>query len=693
MSAAPASVRVSIDTGGTFTDIVAIDEASGVVHTTKTPSTPEDPSRALLEGIRKIARLGGFAPTDVSTVVHGTTTATNAVLQRDFERLGLIVTRGFRHVLEIARQSVPDGYGNSYFWVKPPRPVTLERVCEVGGRLRHDGSELEPLVEEDIVAAADELRSAGVDCIAVCLLHSYADDVHERRVGELLAQLMPEAFVSLSCVVLPEYREYERAMTTILDVLVKPFTRDYLARADAGLVETVGRVPFLIMQSNGGVVSASEVGAKPITTLVSGPAAGVLAAAFIGERAGYRNLLTLDAGGTSTDVCLIEDLTPRLTSETRVDAYPVKTPMLDIVAVGTGGGSIARLEAHGSLKVGPLSAGADPGPICYGRGGDEPTLTDANLVLGRIPPHLLGGEVRLDVEAARAGLRRLAEPLGMTVEQTAAGVLEIAAWNQAHGIRQVTVQRGHDPAGYCLVAFGGSGGLLAGHVADALGIQTVLVPPNPGNVSAFGLQVCDVRRDYVRTLVRTEDDAEIGEIEAAWAQLEAAGRADLEREGVPGDAIELIRTADLRYLGEASECPVALPPGAAGDEMLTVLWDAFHDVHWRTFGFDYRGEQLVELVNLRVQAVGRVYRPAGEPATAPASGDAVVREAVAPDRREAWFGTGWSSTPIYDRGRLVAGDRLRGPAIVEEFGATTVVFAGWSAAVDRHGNLVLHKEA
>lgn len=683
-------VRVSIDTGGTFTDVVAIDESSGAIVTTKTPSTPDDPSKALISGIRKAARAGSFDVRRVGTVVHGTTTATNAVLQRDFGRLGLIVTRGFRHILEIARQSVPDGYGNSYFWVKPPRPVTLERVCEVGGRLAHDGSELRPLAENDVAAAIELFRRRGVDCIAVCLLHSYASDIHERRVGELLEQMMPEAFVSLSSSVLPEYREYERAMTTILDVMVKPFTRDYLARAERLLHKEVGRVPFLIMQSNGGVVSAREVGGKPITTLVSGPAAGVLAAAFIGELAGFRNLLTLDAGGTSTDVCLVEDLTPHVTTETKVDQYPVKTPMLDIVAVGTGGGSIAWRGPHNSLKVGPQSAGAVPGPMCYGLGGDQPTVTDANLVLGRIPPRLLGGEVPLDAAQAETGIRALGEPLGLPVQEAAAGVLEIAAWNQSHGIRQVTVQKGHDPADYCLVAFGGSGGLLAGQVADALGITTVLLPENPGNVSAFGLQVSDVRRDYVRTLVRRQLEADPAEVEAVWRELEASGRADLAREGVEGDTVRLIRSADARYVGEASECSVRLDPGTIGDAAIEHVWDAFHAAHEQIYGFSYRGQQEVEIVNLRVQAIGEVNRPPTDPGD---GGRGNGRVAQVPDTRIVWFDSDWVETPIHDRSSLSPSSEVAGPAIIEEFGSTSVIFPEWTAYVDPLRNLIMTRAA
>jgi N-methylhydantoinase A len=639
-----------------------------------------------MNGVQKIARLSGFGLDEISAVAHGTTTATNAVLQRDFGRLGLVVTRGFRHVLEIARQSVPDGYGNSYFWVKPPRLVTLERVCEVGGRLDFGGEELEPLAEEDVHSAAATFRRRGVDCIAVCLLHSYASSAHELRVGELLEELLPDAFVSLSSTVLPEYREYERAMTTILDALVKPFTGTYLRRATEKLHGEVGPVPFLIMQSNGGVVSAGEVGRAPITTLFSGPAAGVLGASFVAELAGYRNLLTLDAGGTSTDVCLVEDLRPNLTTEAKVEQYPVKSPMLDIVAVGTGGGSVAWIGPQSVLKVGPQSAGAVPGPMCYGQGGEQPTITDANLVLGRIPPHLLGGEVPLNTDAARRGIAAVGDALGLGLEETAAGILEIAAWNQAHGIRQVTVQRGRDPSDYCLVAFGGSGALLAGEVADILEISTVLVPLNPGNLSAFGLQASDIRRDYVRTLVRSEESAEAPELEAAWAELEAWGREDLMAEGVPPDAIELRRSVDARYVGEAHEVQVHLEPALRGENALAAVWERFHDVHERTFGFAYRGEQLVEIVNLRVQAVGEVHRPQlreGEPAATPV--------ATAAGERPVYVGDEWVGCPIYARSDLEPGMQLDAPAVVEEFGSTTVAFPGWTARVDGYENLVMER--
>lgn len=674
-------LRVTVDTGGTFTDVVAIDEISGEQWTTKTPSTPSDPSVAFLEGVRKVSVLAGCSPVDVTLVVHGTTIATNAVLEGKFQRLGLLVTRGFRHVLEIARQSVPDGYGNSYFWVKPPRIVPLHRVFEIGGRMSYAGAELSPLVEDDVVRAARELRDLGVDCVAVCLLHSYANATHERLVGEVLRREMPGAFISLSCDVLAEYREYERAVTTALDAMVKPHTESYLGFAESGLRDQVGKVPFLIMQSNGGVASAQEVSLRPITTLLSGPAGGVLGAVFVARQAGIRAVLTLDVGGTSTDVCLVQDLQPQLTTQSKIAHYPVKVPMLDIVTIGTGGGSIAWIGPQNALKVGPQSAGARPGPICYGFGGEAPTVTDANLVLGRIPPHLLGGEVPLNESASRDAYERLGIRLGLSIEEAAAGVLEIAAANQVNGIRQVTVQRGLDPADYCLLAFGGAGGLLGCEVADFLGIQTVLSPTNPGNLSAFGLQVSDVRRDYVRTLVKTELDGAAHELEAAWRELEEKARTDLRKEGVAEARIRLLRSADARYVGEGYEVPVPIPEGLEGEAAVKRAFTDLHDVHERTFGYSYRGKQIVEIVNLRVQAIGETFRPTVDEHRA-------ATTAARPAARRVFFRKlGWSESPIHQRLDLSVDARVVGPAVIEEYGSTIVVYPDWQAEVDPHWNL------
>ena len=504
------SVRVAIDTGGTFTDVVAINRETGVLTAIKTPSTPSDPSLGLLEGVRKVLEKSAATSGDLSMLLHGSTVATNAVLEHKFDGLGLIVTRGFRHMIEIARQSVPDGYGNSFFWVKPPRLVPLHLVREVPGRMKFDGSELEPIDEEATLQAVRELVEDGVRCIGVCLLHAYANGEHEQRIGALIEKNFPDVFVSLSSVVLPEYREYERAMTTLVDVLVKPYCRTYLQSAADQIRAQAGDIPFLIMQSNGGVVKHSTAGDRPVTMLLSGPAAGILGAIHMARLAGYDNILTSDVGGTSTDVAIVENGTPMYTSDSMVEHYPVKTPMLDIVTVGSGGGSIAWTDPYGSLKVGPQSAGADPGPVCYGRGGSEPTVTDAAIVLGRLPTSLIGGEIQLDLDAAKAAYEELGRQHNMSAEAVAAGVLEIAAANQVFGIRKVTTSRGRDPGNYAMVAFGGAGGLFATEVADFLGVKTVISPPDPGNLCALGLHVSDVRRDYIRTMVRCQSSRRAG---------------------------------------------------------------------------------------------------------------------------------------------------------------------------------------
>jgi N-methylhydantoinase A len=679
-------LRIAIDTGGTFTDVVAIDATNGAITAVKTPSTPADPSVSLLEGVRKVLAAAGAASDDVEMLLHGSTVATNAVLEHKFDGLGLLVTKGFRHLIEIARQSVPDGYGNSFFWVKPPRLVPLHLVREVPGRLRFNGSELEPLDDAAILSAAQELVDDGVRCIAVCLLHSYANDAHEKRVGALIAEHFPDIFVSLSSVVLPEYREYERAMTTLVDVLVKPYCRTYLQRAADRIRLTSGAIPFLIMQSNGGIVKHSTAGERPVTMLLSGPAAGLLGSIHMARLAGYKDILTIDVGGTSTDVAIIEDYRPRYTSDSMVESYPIKTPMLDIVTVGAGGGSIVWTDPYGQLKVGPQSAGADPGPICYGKGGTEPTVTDAAVVLGRLPSALIGGEIKLDISSARRAFAALGKRFDLLAEEVAAGALEIAAANQVFGIRQVTTMRGREPGDYAMVAFGGAGGLFATEVADFLGIGTAVSPPEPGNLCAFGLHVSDVKRDYIRTLVREQSKADGAEILAIWDQLAAAGIADIEAEGIDRDAIRIHRVADLRYFGEGHEVQVDIPDGVSGEAALAHIWNEFHDVHDRTFGFHYRGQQDVELVNLRVQAIGEKQRPhIGE--------DRSVRPMAEPFGQRAvyWRLVGWVDAPLYRRTELASGQCVAGPAIIEEYGSTVVVPPDWSARRDGYGNLILEK--
>ncbi len=701
-------LRIGIDTGGTFTDVVAYDEASGTLAVTKTPTTPGDPAAGFIDGLTKILRQLGADASAVGAVYHGTTIATNQLLEGEVGRLGFITTDGFKFLLEIARQSVPDGYGNSYFWVKPPRIVPADLVQTVGGRIGPDGEQVRPFDEAGAAAVARWFRDRGVDTIGVCFLHSYANPEHERAMAAVLAREHPRAVVSLSVDVLREYREYERSMTTLLDAAVKPKVAGYLRSIGQRLGEFAGpcatgrTLPLLVMKSNGGVLSADEVISQPITTVLSGPAAGALGAALIAGEAGVSRVLTCDGGGTSTDVAVVTDGEPALTTEGRVGAYPSMIPMVDVVTVGAGGGSIAWVTPEGALKVGPRSAGAEPGPLCYRKGGSEATVTDAHLLLGRIPPHLLGGEVPLDAGAASEGFAPLRKRLGLSERDCATGILEISAWNQANAVRQITVRRGLDVRDFTLVTFGGSGSLLACPLLDILGVREVLVPPNPGNVSAFGLLTVDVRIDQVRTAVCRHDSLDCASVTAIFADLQAQARGGLGAQGFPARSQRLVRSADLRYYGQAFEVRVPIPDGlgrvsgVAGvggvvfdAAMADAVASAFHDAHRALYGYDLRHDarQHVEWVNFRVTGVGPIRRPA-LPELAP--GDGNPARALTGHRRVC-FGRAldFVSAAIYDRSALAAGDVVSGPAVLEEYGATIPLHPGFSATVDRLGNLRL----
>ena len=687
-------IRIGIDTGGTFTDVVAVDEHSGQLATTKTPSTPADPAVGFMAGIDKVLAQLGLSGESLSAVSHGTTVATNKLLEAKVENLGFITTEGYEHILEIARQSVPDGYGNSYFWVKPPRIVPVDRVRTVGGRLAVDGSQIRPLDVPSAEAAARFFRDCGIGTIGVCFLHSYANPAHEYAMREVLARIHPDAVVSISADVLREYREYERSVTTLVDAAVKPNIRAYVAgitrRLDSYATTESGeprRVPFYVMKSNGGVLSAEEVVHQPITTVLSGPAAGALGAAVVAKAAGFDAVVTCDGGGTSTDVAVVVDGRPALTTEGTVGAYPSKIPMIDVVTVGAGGGSIAWLSPEGTLKVGPHSVGADPGPLCYGKGGDQPTITDAHLVLGRIPPHLLGGEVPLDLDLARAGLQDIAGKLALSESAAAIGIIEISAWNQANALRQVTVKRGLDVRDFHLVTFGGSGSLVACPLIDILGLRGVLVPLNPGNLSAYGLLTVDVRNDYVRTAVTRHSRLDAPTVQDIVDDLTREADAALSREGFADDVRRFERTADLRYFGQAYEVRVPLPDGPISRAVADMVAGAFHDEHRSLYGYDFRNDprQEVEWVNLRVTGVGPIRKRDISAAPTGSGADAAVIGA-----RRVFFAD-WEDATIYDRDKLGSGDVVAGPAVVEEFSSTVPIHPGFSAEVDHFGNLLLRR--
>jgi len=679
-----ASLRIGIDTGGTFTDIVCVDDKSGAMRVTKVASTPANPAVALVRGVHAILSQSGAGVNDLAVLAHGTTVATNALLQDEIAGLGLIVTEGFRHILEIARQSVPEGYGNSYFWVKPERLVPLRYVREVGGRLDFLGAELRPLDEASVRAAAGFFRAQGIATVGICLMHSYANAAHERRTAEIVAQEYPGCTLSLSSDVLPEYREYERAVTTLVDAFIKPHMSRYLDRIRDELGQELNEKPFLVMQSSGGVASPDQVMRKPITTALSGPAAGALGSAVIAEIAGFPDLVTLDAGGTSTDLCLIEGAKPKITNGGRVGRFPVRIPMLDVKTIGTGGGSIAWISREGKLKVGPRSAGAVPGPMCYPNGGDEPTITDANLVLGRIPPALIGGGIPLDVARAREGLEKLAArlPGKLNAEQLAEGIIEIANWDQGNAIRQMTIQRGIDPSAFTLLSFGGSGPAQSPAVMELMGMKTCIVPPNPGNLSAFGLLAVDWRTDHIVTKVMNEEAIDLSAIAALYEALEKDAAATLRKDGIAPERIVLAREADVRYAGQSMEVRVPAPSGKVDAQFLAALIDAFHGAHLKTFGYNYAGQQKVELVNFCVSGFGVIDRP-----SIPTLKESGARPK--PGSRPVYFDGKFREVPVFDRASLSAGFKLDGPAVVEEFGSTTVAFPGQHLRVDPHGILII----
>ena len=671
---------IALDVGGTFTDVALVHEASGRLWITKTPTTPQDPSAGFIVGIDKALRLASTEAAALRHVLHGTTTATNAILEGKGAAIGLLTTAGFRDVLEIGRHDIPRR-ANMFAWVKPRRPVAPELIFEVGGRIAVDGAELEPLDEAAVRAAARRLREAGVDSIAICFLHSYADPGHERRARARLLEEHPGAAVSLSSEVLPVFREFERSMGTVLNAYVQPLVGRYVARLAGELRSRGIDAPLSIMKSNGGVIGADVVRTQAIHTALSGPAAGVIGARRIGEAAGFADLISVDVGGTSADVCLIRGGEAEVTTEGRVGAWPLHVPMIDIHTIGAGGGSIARVTEDGTLTVGPESAGAQPGPVCYGAGGEEPTVTDAHLVLGRIPAHLLGGEIALDVERARRAIEeRVARPLGLPPAAAAQGILDIVNNNMVGALRLVSVERGYDPRDFVLVPFGGAGPLHGADLAALLGMGTVLVPRHPGVLSTFGLLGTEVRNDYARTSLQKPPDYDLDAVAGVYAELEGQARSWLAAEGVPASARRLTRMADLRYRHQGFELTVPWPErGLAVDALLA----RFHDRHRQLYTYALP-DAPVEIVTLRVAAAGRVRRFTLPP---------LPRRRAAPQRpprRRAHFaGAGWTPCPCIERERLNAGAVVTGPAIVEQPDTTTVVPPGYRARVDRIGNLII----
>jgi N-methylhydantoinase A len=677
------SYSIALDVGGTFTDVTLRDTATGRLWITKTPTTPHDPSEGFLAGVDNALALAGVRYSSLRHVLHGTTTATNAILESRGAAAGLLTTAGFRYVLEIGRHDIPRR-ANMFAWVKPARPVPPELIFEIPGRIGVDGDEIEALDEAAVREAARRLREAGIASAAVCFLHSYASPAHERRARELVREEYPECAVSLSSEVLPVFREFERSMVTVLNAYVEPLVGRYVGRLTQRLRERGIAAPLAIMKSNGGVIGAEAIRAQAIHTALSGPAAGVIGARLIGEASGFADVISVDVGGTSADVCLIRDGEATITTEGRVGAWPLTLPMIDIHTIGAGGGSIARVTDDGTLTVGPESAGAQPGPACYGAGGEEPTVTDAHLVLGRIPGYLLGGEMALDGERARRAIEeRVARPLGLTLEAAACGILDIVNNNMVGAIRLVSVERGHDPRELALVPFGGAGPLHGAELARLLGMRTVVIPRHPGVLSTFGLLGTEVRNDYARTSLQKPPDYDRAAIAAVYADLERQAKRWLADEGVPVARRRLSRLADLRYRHQGFEITVPWPER---DLAIDPLIARFHAAHERLYTYALP-DAPVEIVTLRLGASGRVRRFA-----LPERSETPVRR-LRTTRAVYFAGHGWIQCQCLDRDTLESGSAVRGPAIVEQPDSTTVVLPGQRARADRFGTLVVTERA
>ncbi|GAB5468160.1 MAG: hydantoinase/oxoprolinase family protein [Rhodospirillales bacterium] len=673
-------IVVGVDVGGTFTDLLLYDVASGKVRLAKTPTSLDNQAGGVLAALEE-------ADVDlpaVGMIVHGTTTTTNAVLERNLCRTGLITTAGFRDLLELGRRTRPQPYGLfGSFRPIVPRDLRLE----VPERMDAEGAVLEPLDEAAVRQAAGTLLAAGCEALVILFLHAYANPAHERRAAQVAAELWPNDHITMSHALLSESREFERGVTAAVNASVQPLLKRYLDRLSSALAERGYAKDLLVMNGNGGMVSAAFVAEEAAKTVMSGPASGVMAAAYTGRRAGIENLITYDMGGTSTDVALIRDGQPAVSSEIEIEyAMPIHLPMVDVRAVGAGGGSIARVDAAGLLQVGPQSAGATPGPICYGRGGRLPTISDANLLLGRLNAKKL---LAVDAPVSRAALleifdQELGAPLGLDGEAAAGAVLRVANAKMAGAIRMVSISLGADPRDFALFAFGGAGPLHAAALARELGVPRVLVPSRPGITNALGCVVADLRHDFVKTVNQPLDSVDIDLVQTLFAEQEAEGRRLIAKESVGVGAIACLFSVDMQFVGQTHLLRVALPDGRPSRESLAARFEAAYDAR---FQVDL-AEGRANLVNLNCSVVG-LRPPLDLSVLIDRAGRRASLEAAKLETRPVWFESGWLETPVYRRDWLPEGASLKGPAIVEQMDTTVVLEPGNAAREDRDGNLLI----
>lgn len=677
--------RVGVDSGGTFTDVCLFDDDTGRLDIWKVPSTPDDPSRGIAQGVEEGLCEVGSTASAVTFLGHGTTVATNALIEHKGVKTGLIVTDGFRDLLEIGRQKRPSLYDMDVD--KPQDLVTRDLRVQVEERIRSNGSVERPLDLEGVRRAARAFRDADVKAVAICFLYGFLNPVHEAAARQVVEEELPGVFVSVSHEVAPEFREFERLSTATVNAYLGPVMKRYIERLQRRFDDLGLAVAPNLTQSNGGVIGFEAASSLPVRTVLSGPSTGVVAAQAIGKMAGIENLITFDMGGTSSDVALLHEGICKLTGEALVHGYPIKAPMLDIHTVGAGGGSIAYVDSGGLLKVGPRSAGAYPGPVAYGNGSTEPCVTDANVVLQTLnPAEILGGRMKVHRDLAVQSIARLATQLGMEVMQVAQGIISVVTANMAKAIRVISVQRGYDPRDYTLIAFGGAGPLHAARLAKELDIKRILVPRTPGALCALGLLLTDLRSDFAITRLLPLETKSLEAVKEGFEDLGARADAWFESESIAEERRLVTRSADMRYQGQNYELSVPLPPGPINCETLAALATGFEAAHRQRFGFVAEGEP-VQVVTLRVEAAGIVHK-----AEFTERGDAgPSAEAARIGQREVYFPEyeRMVECPVYNRDKLQVGNRFEGPAIVEQMDTTTLVLPGMTARVDPYLNLIM----
>jgi N-methylhydantoinase A len=680
--------RLGVDVGGTFTDLFLVGDGNGggAQYRVKTPSTPADPSEGVLNGVRRICEEAGIEVGELRNILHGTTVATNAVLESKGARVGLITTQGFQQILHLARSQTPGPLAGWIIMIKPDPPASLADTREAVERMDARGNTIVAVDHAQVEGIVRDLVESGVETLTVALINSYVNGAHEREIGEIVERLYPGFPVTLSSDVLPEFREYERTLTACMNSYVRPKVADYVNRLQEQLNGIGATADVNILRSDAGLMTTREAGRNPIYGVLSGPSGGVAGALFVARKAGFDDILAFDMGGTSTDVALCQNGQPTIGRETAIGHFRIKVPSVNVHTVGAGGGSIAHVpELTKALRVGPQSAGAEPGPAAYGKGGTEPTVTDANVVLGHLPPQLLGGEMQLDVEAARAAVQTVADAIGLdSVEQAAEGILAIVNENMAGALRLVSVQRGHDPRDFALVAYGGAGPLHANALAKLMGSFPVIVPPAPGLLCAIGDLVADFRDEFAQTYIRLLKEASGTEVAGILDTLGGHAWAWLEGEGIDAKDQRIVYSADMRYHRQGYEIPVALDPEEVRGNGLADLEERFNGLHEQLYGFRMP-DTACEIVNLRAVGSGAVPKPelpVGNLGSDDASGAVVDEQQVVFDGQRV-------ATKIYDRAKLQPGATLDGPAIVTEFDSTTVVLPGYRAAVDANFNILI----